>query len=171
MTPQTIVAYWCLPSEADGTAYRRVIDTLAEAQGGARFDPHLSLGSLSAHDPDLDDVCAALQGLVLQPSGVGRSDVFTTSLYVEFAASNQLTNARRLLADRDGFRSTRTFAPHISLCYGPPVGEAALQSEIQGLLSRPIRIDRLQAMQITLPVETHADVAAWSPIETIQVQG
>lgn len=169
MTPQKIVAYWCLPSQADGAAYRKIIQALATAQGGAAFEPHLSLGSLSAAESNLDDVRAALVHLVLQPSGLGRSDVFTKSLYVEFAASPALDRARACLAGRAGFRSTRRFAPHISLCYGPPVDEDALTPEIQALLAQPVRFDRLQATEIKLPVETHAHVAAWSPIETIWI--
>lgn len=169
MTRTTIVAYWALPKVQDGLAYQQVIDALAEAQGGARFTPHVSLGSLEAFDADIDDIVSALRGLTVKPTYLGRSSVFTQSLYVDLEQSAQLEQARASLAGRKGFRSTRTFAPHISLCYGQPVNEDALKPQIEALLLKPIRIDRVQAVEISLPVETHADVSAWSPIETFQI--
>lgn len=169
MKSQAIVAYWALPEEADGKAYRAVIDTLAAAQNGTRFDPHISLGSLDSYDADIDDVVAALRDLKVQPSGVGRSGVFTKSLYIDLSPDARLERARACLSSRAGFRSTRKFEPHISLCYGPPVDEAAMTPAIQALLSQPVRIDRVRAVAVELPVETYADVASWSPIATFQI--
>lgn len=169
MSCTTIVAYWALPHQQDALAYQQVIDALAEAQGGARFTPHISLGSLGAFDADVDDVVSALRGLTVRPTQLGRSAVFTKSLYVDLAQSAQLELARASLAGRNGFRSTRSFAPHISLCYGPPVNEDAVKPLIDALLTKPIRIDRLQAMEISLPAETYADVSAWAPIATFQI--
>jgi 2'-5' RNA ligase len=169
VTPQTIIAYWCLPCEEDGQAYAEVINAFATAQGGVRFTPHISLGSLSAFDPNIEDVITALRGLTVQPTDLSRSDVFTKSLYVDLAANAQLLQARDCLARREGFRSSRAFAPHISLCYGPPVNEDALMPAIQALLTGSVRINRVQAVEIRLPVETHADIAAWVPVETFRI--
>ena len=164
-----LTTYWCMPCAADAGAYQAVIDAFADAQGGARFEPHISLGSLSAFDPNIDDVLCALRELTVQPARLGRSSVFTQSLYVDLAAHPQLDQARACLAAREGFCSTRKFAPHISLCYGPPVNEEALTPALQALLAQSVRIDRVQAVAISLPVETHAQVAAWSPVATFQI--
>lgn len=164
-----MVAYWALPHAQDGLAYQYVIDALAEAQGGVRFTPHISLGSLETFDADVDEVVSALRGLMVRPTQLGRSSVFTKSFYVDFAQNDQLELARASLAGRNGFRSTRSFAPHISLCYGPPVNEDALKPMIEALLTKPVRIDRVRAVEISLPVETHADVSTWSPIATFQI--
>lgn len=169
MKPEAITTYWCIPRAADGEAYRAVINALADAQGGARFEPHISLGSLSAFDPNIDDVLCALRGLTVQPTGLKRSAMFTKSLYVDLAAHAQLDQARACLAGRDGFRSSRDFAPHISLCYGPPMQADALAPALQALLAQPVRIDRVQAVAISLPVATHTQVAAWSPVATFQI--
>nr|WP_070959127.1 hypothetical protein [Hyphomonas sp. Mor2] len=169
MSLETIVSYWGVPSKTDSERYGRVIEALAKAQGGARFTPHISLGSLEQHDPEMDDVLAELKDLTVHPRGLGRSDVFTTSLFVDLAQSAQLDLARARLARRDGFRSSRTFSPHISLCYGPPVNEEAVAADIQALLSTPVKIDRVQAVEIAIPVTTYAQVAAWAPIETFVI--
>ena len=155
------VSYWCLPCEADAARYAAIIDALALAQGAAAFAPHLTLATFSSPGDDFTDILAALQGLVLEPLEIDGTEVFTTSLFVRFRASDALLAARRLMEALPGFRPGRAFDPHISLCYGPPPDLTPLRPALQALLARPVRFDRLTAMNITLPVETHADVAAW----------
>ncbi|MFN3313011.1 MAG: 2'-5' RNA ligase family protein [Hyphomonas sp.] len=155
------VSYWCLPCAADAPRYAAIIETLALAQGAVAFAPHLTLATLSGPADDLRDVIAALRGLILEPLEIDGTDVFTTSLFIRFKASDALVYARRLMEAPPGFRPGRTFDPHISLCYGPPPDAPKLTPSLQTLLAHPVRFDRLAAMKITLPVETHADVASW----------
>ncbi len=155
------VSYWCLPCSADAARLTAIIETLALAQGAACFTPHLTLATLSGPVHDFTDVLAALQGLVLEPLETDGNEVFTTSLFVRFQPSDALLAARRLMEALPGFRPGPTFDPHISLCYGLPPDVRAHQPAMQALLDRPVRFDRFAAMNITLPVEAHADVAAW----------
>lgn len=169
MSDRKIVSYWAVPREADAAAYQTVIDALAKAQGGAGFKPHLSLGSLAHHDPDLNDVREHLNGLCLIPTGIGRSDVFTQSLFVSFAASDGLLRARECLASRPSFHSSRSFDPHISLCYGVPHDEDARHAEMANLLSRPVHFDRVWAVEIRLPVVSHDEVQRWTPLAVFEI--
>ena len=163
---RTIISYWVVPCAEDGAAFQSVIEALARAQNGAVFQPHISLGSLMARDPDIGDVTTCLKGLTLTPSELGRSDVFTQSLFVNFEPDDKLQRARACPESRATFRSSRAFEPHISLCYGAPVNEAAFAPSIEALLKKPVRFDCVQVVEIGLPVETYDQVRAWSPLAT-----
>lgn len=163
------VSYWCLPCAADAPRYAAIIDALALAQGAPAFAPHLTLATLSGPADDLQDVIAALRGLVLQPLAIDGTDVFTTSLFVRFRASGALLAARRRMEALPGLRPGRAFDPHISLCYGPPPDLAPLGAALHALLARPVSFDRLAAVDISLPVETYEEVAGWRMAQTYPV--
>lgn len=160
------VSYWCVPADAGAADFAAIISGLARTQGAPVFQPHLTLATFTHAAGDRSGVIAALRNLVLQPVELGRTDVFTTSLFVRFEASRALLDARRLMEAMHGFRGGRPFDPHVSLCYGPPPDLDPWQSRLQAILERPLRFDRLVAMDVTLPVTTYADVAAWKPVGT-----
>jgi hypothetical protein len=154
-----IVSYWCLPCAADSTRFSAVIQQLAAAQGAPVFEPHLTLGSL-AEASDMAGITESLSGLSLDPVGIDGTEAFTTSLFVRFAATPALLTARERMARMPGSQAGRTFDPHVSLCYGPPPGSHNPE-DVQALLRRPVRFDRLAAVRVTLPVSTHKQVAKW----------
>ncbi|GAB5454917.1 MAG: hypothetical protein Hens2KO_11460 [Henriciella sp.] len=155
------IAYWLVPSAGDAMRFQRVIDALAKQQGAPRFRPHLSFGSFADKEPDLSGVLKILTGLELQPKEIDASPSFTMSLFVRFEPSDQLLRARRALEACPGFRTSRTFDPHISLCYGAPDDKVPLKEEMNALLRGPVQFDQLVATDITLPVETYADIRLW----------
>jgi 2'-5' RNA ligase len=162
---EAAISYWCLPCAEDAARYAEIIAALAAAQGAPVFEAHLTLATLDQPADDLCDVLRALRGLTLTPLGLDGTPVFTTSLFIRFAPTGALLEARRLMAAMPGFRESRPFDPHVSLCYGPPPERASLGSAIHDLLTRPVRFDRLAAVEVTLPVETYADVARWRMAE------
>ncbi|MFN4024333.1 MAG: 2'-5' RNA ligase family protein [Hyphomonas sp.] len=164
--PLKVVSYWCLPREEDAAACAAVIGALAAAQGAPVFVPHLTLATLTVGARDLSAVTQVLRGLALTPLGLDGNGVFTTSLFVRFAPSDQLLAARRRMEALPDFRKGRAFDPHISLCYGPPPDLEAQRGAIAALLSRPMRFDRLAAVELFLPVETYEDVAGWTVRES-----
>ena len=161
---QDIVSVWLIPEAKDAARFQPVIDRLADEQNAPSFSPHVSLGSFTGDPPELDELLSVLSGLELKPIGVDRSPVFTTSLFLRFELSAQLKAARDWVEAAPMFRSGRRFDPHISLCYGAPVSEARIADEIQGLTLRAVRFDRLRLMRVSVPVETHDDVARWSSL-------
>ncbi|MEO1306259.1 MAG: hypothetical protein AAFV37_14905 [Pseudomonadota bacterium] len=169
MGDEHVVSLWLKPCSSDGKRFQPVIDQLAEAQGVPRFPPHMSLGSITDASVDFAPLLTLLTGLSLSPIELDATPVFTKSLFVRFEISDQLAAARSCLEMMPGFRSRRDFDPHISLCYGKPVATTHLSSAFDGLLSAPVDFDRLQLMRVKLPVETHADVAAWTALEHFAV--
>ncbi len=168
---EEIIAYWLVPSVDHAARFQKVIDQLADQQGVVRFHPHLSFGSFNESEPDLREVLELLRGLELQPIEVAHSPSFTMSLFVRFEPTQQLLRARSALEACSGFRTSRDFDPHISLCYGTPKDRDALQNEINALLSQPVLFDRLVATDISLPVETYADIELWKQRTVHQLPG
>lgn len=166
MTVSRVFSCWLIPCTEDGSAYSRIISHFAQTQGRAEFAPHLSLGSLTELDETIDGTLSSLAGLTLQPTRIGRSDLFTQSLFVELEPNAALREARAYLEARPSFHSSRTFAPHISLCYGPTENERDVEAEMHDLLQRSVTFDRLQIVEVSLPVTTQQQVAAWTPLRT-----
>ncbi|MHA7859202.1 MAG: hypothetical protein ACX94D_14045 [Henriciella sp.] len=159
---EEIIAYWLVPTAEHTARFQCVVDALADQQGAPRFHPHLSFGSLTDTEPDLDEVLQLLSGLELSPTEVAQSPSYTMSFFVRFEPTEQVLRARAAFEARPGFRASRAFDPHISLCYGTPKNRGELQAEINALLERPVQFDRLIATNITLPVQSHADVELWT---------
>ena len=158
---EEIVAYWLVPTAHHTERFQSVVDKLADQQGGVHYHPHLSFGSFAEKEPDLTEVIGLLRGLELRPIEIAQSPSFTMSLFVRFEPTEQLLHARSALEAIPGFRTSRDFDPHISLCYGAPIDRFALQDEINALLHENVRFDRLVVTDITLPVETYDDIKLW----------
>ena len=164
------VSIWCLPQPEDAAPYGSAIETLAQAQGAPVFAPHLTLGTLAQETlPDLEALAAAASGICLDPVALQGSDVFTQSLFVQFARTPALDAARQRLEAHPSFHAAQTFTPHISLCYGPPPQDAANIADLNALLDRPVRFDRLAAVRLSLPVLTYTDVVSWQIAETVRI--
>lgn len=167
MTAERITYFWCVPSSGDAARLQVVIDALAEAQGAPRYMPHLSLASISGPVPDLSEVLRNLQALRLQPNEIDESDAFTMSLILRVERHPALLRARHAFETAPGFRSSRSFDPHLSLCYGPPPRGAAQSDGVQDLLKKPLTFDRLVTVDIPASVTTYDDIRAWKILETI----
>ena len=152
---------WIVPRAEDQARFGQVIEQLAVPRGAATFVPHITLGAVRGDLPDIRPVLETLAGLELSPSAFGETDAFTMSLFVRFEPTKQLLVARSALEACPGFRTSRDFDPHISLCYGAPINRGALQDEINALLDQPVLFDRLVATEISLPVETYNDIKLW----------
>lgn len=164
MTQRAETLYWLVPCAADATRFQSVIDAIAADQNAPSFSPHLTLGAVRGDPPRIDRVLDALAGLTLEPKEIDQTDQFTMSLFIRFRTSPALMAGRQALESVPGFRLGRTFDPHLSLCYGSPVDRVSMDNEIAALLDHPVRFDRLVAMHIPLPVETHDDVRKWREV-------
>lgn len=171
MTAADETLFWCVPAADDAVRFQNVIDQLSAAQNAAPFQPHLTLGAVRGPVPDVQTVCDALTGLRLAPIEIGKTDLFTMSLFVRFEASPALRAGRAALEALSGFRAGRVFDPHISLCYGAPINRESSEMEIAALLDHPVRFDRLVAMRIPLPVETYDDIRQWTTLGAYDFSG
>lgn len=171
MTRQKLTTIWLVPSAEDDARIRRITDELADAQKGARYQPHMTLGSLQSFDPDLNSILGSAQALELTPIEIDRTDAFTMSLFVRFGLSPKLANLRAVLEAVPGFRASRAFDPHVSLCYGAPPELPEIDTLFSGILDRPIRFNRIWATEIEVPVETYAHIRTWRKRTSIELTG
>lgn len=164
MTQPEETIFWLVPCTADAARFQAIIDALAADQVAPSFKPHLTLGAVRGSAPRVERVVKALAGVTLAPKEIDQTDLFTMSLFVRLHSSPALSAGRNALESVPGFRFGRAFDPHLSLCYGPPVHRTSTTAEIKSLLDKPVRFDRLVAMHIPLPVETHDDVRKWREV-------
>lgn len=167
MTIDRVTYFWCVPASEDAARLQAVIDVLAETQNAPRFLPHLSLASMNGPLPDLSEILRDLKGLQLQPEEIGETDTFTMSLFLRVERHPALLKARSVFETMPGFRSSRSFDPHLSLCYGPPPHGAVHSVRVRDLLKTPILFDRLVTVDIPASVTTYDDIRAWKVLETI----
>ncbi|MEL6861058.1 MAG: hypothetical protein AAGL11_04410 [Pseudomonadota bacterium] len=169
MSPQKVTSIWLVPNSEDGARIKHISDQLADAQKGARFQPHITLGSLTTSEPDLNAMFGAAPAVELKPIEIDRTDTFTMALFIRLEISPQLAELRAALESAKGFRASRTFDPHVSLCYGSPPEHLGLSVHFSELLDHPVRFNQIWAMEINVPVETHANVRTWRKIASIEL--
>ena len=169
MTRERAVTYWLLPRSEDAARYKAVIQNLAGASGGRVFEPHLTLGTLHERASNLSSVISNLKALTLSPLEIDGTDVFTTSLFLRFKPSDAVLAARSAFETLDGFRSGRTFDPHISLHYGAPPRDARARSDVQQLLKAQVTFDRLVAVSVELPITRLEDLDAWRVLDSFEL--
>lgn len=165
MSGDLAVSYWVLPAPADEARLQAIIDALTQAQNAPRFLPHMTLGTLAQRVSDLSSVLKHLPEFSVTPSDVCQTEHFTKALYLRFDVKPGLRAARAAFEALPGFIKGRAFDPHLSLCYGtPPIG-ASSSPAVEALRDRPIRFNRLAAVQITRPVLSHDQVRAWNVLD------
>lgn len=165
MTSQKRTYYWLVPSAEDKSRFNPIIEKLADVQNAPVFEPHLSLAAIEGVQPDLQPCLDLVRDLSLMPLEIGVTDTFTMSLFVRVERSQRLLNARRYMEQQPGFKASRSFDPHLSLCYGARPPHAENMPEVQNLLASPIRFDTLCTVAIPAKVETYDDVRSWRVLE------
>ena len=167
MSGESVTYYWCVPGPAEEARFQAVIDELASAQGAPCFIPHMSLASVKGAAPDLGPILNDLQGLKLKPLAIDETETFTMSLFLRVEPNAALLQARKAFEAVSGFQSSRSFDPHLSLCYGPPPPGAANLASVQALLQKPVTFDRLVTVDIPARGSTYDDIRAWNVLGTI----
>ena len=165
MTRETVSSIWLVPSAADMGRLQPIIDEIAARQSGVSFQPHLTLGSLTSRAPDLTRFCREASPVQLDPVEIDATPVFTTSLFIRFSLSEELSSLRTALEYRQAFTSSRSFDPHLSLSYGAPPPPLDQKEKYSDLLAKPILFDQIWAVEIAMPVTSYEDIRSWRVIE------
>ena len=158
-----VYSVWATPTGEDAKLYEQIIETLAARLGAPAFLPHVTIGSVDCLI-DLKALARDLRATTVKPLQIQTEPEFTRSLLVQLEASYWLRTLRSRAEALPGFRSSREFDPHISLCYGSPPPGAANRSDVKDLLDQDVRLTRLALMEISLPVETYEDVRSWREV-------
>ncbi|MEM9841304.1 MAG: hypothetical protein AAF767_01590 [Pseudomonadota bacterium] len=169
MNTEPAITYWVLPAPADEARLQVIIDALTQTQKAPRFPPHMTLGTLAQPVRDLSSVLKHLPAFSMTPSDICETEYFTKALFLRFEAKPRLRAARAAFEALPGFIKGRAFDPHLSLCYGtPPIG-AGSSAAIEAVRDRPVRFNRLAAVQVTRPVISHDQVRAWNVLDVLEL--
>ncbi len=155
-------AVWLRPEAKVSAWLDEAIADIARDVGHTVFGAHLTVasGPGSIGDQDLRDWAAAFAPIILTPSGLMQTEVFTRTFAVTFERAPALDHLRDKASPIVGDRDELPFLPHVSLIYG----KADATKRLEALAARfdgPIRFDRIAVVTAGERCVSQADVAAW----------
>ena len=169
MTKQTVIAYWLIPSEPAHSVFQQIVNDLARRYNAPVFEPHVTVhvgaDQADAAEKALGPVARECKLIGLTTLGIGQSDEFIKTLFVQFALSAELLKINDIIRQAANDSSQYELKPHLSLLYKNL--PAATRSELADSIILPfseIPFDSLQAIRCVAPTQTAADVEAWELI-------
>jgi len=163
---KTILTFWLLPADAARAHFRTAIRDLARRFDAPIFEPHLTLYTTDSEREDargLLEQCLADQGpLRLRISGIGHSQQFTKTLFVQFEPDQRVTalNAKFQAASLTHRRNE--INPHLSLLYKKMA--SSTQAEVAASLRIPfseVEFDAVKAIISPAPIKSRREIEAW----------
>ena len=169
MTKQTVIAYWLIPSEPAHSFFQWIINDLARRYDAPVFEPHVTV-HVGADQADtaakaLGSVARECKPVGLTRLGIGQSDEFIKTLFVQFAISAELREIIDIIREAGNDSSQYELKPHLSLLYKnlAPATRSQLAASITVPFSE-ISFDSLQAIRCVSPTQTVTDVESWALI-------
>jgi hypothetical protein len=157
-------AYWLLPAKAERELFCEIIRILFKQFDGPNFEPHITLLVTGQNRPTPKEVLQKVTGapVRLKVRGTAFSSKFTKTLFVQFKSSAALKALVVNLGRVTKSRRRSLTDPHLSLVYKPlPVAVKSALAAVIRLPFREVLFDSIQAVHLTLPVGSRADVEAW----------
>jgi 2'-5' RNA ligase len=159
-----LVVYWLIPAEPAREFFQRTIRQLSVRFGAAEFEPHLTVFPEQVNRRSPNEVLCSLESprINLDSRGIGESDEFTKTLFVQFERNSSLQRLADRIRELSGADQPYLVNPHLSLLYQkiPAETRRALIQTIQ-LPFREVRFDTICAMLCKSPTETASDVREW----------
>jgi 2'-5' RNA ligase len=160
------LSYWLVPAEPDKARFAEIIRSLAKRFAAPAFEPHVTLysGPRDARDNPqqiIGEVARGISQITLQTSGVGGSQEFTKTLFVEFAANDVLAKLSSELKRHSAQPNHYQLKPHLSLIYARL--DSAMKEQLAKEISVPqrVRFDALKAIISRERTQSGEDVSAW----------
>ena len=165
MTSQQAVSYWLMPCPKADDDFKQLSDQACRRLKGCTLQPHITLYSdhldNAANAVDrLSQVAEDRQPLRLSPTAIEAGPLFTESLIVRFAASEELIHWFSQLRGRSNNRLDYRLEPHLSLLYSLETLNAKQAMAGQLTLPGPALFNRLGVVIHPLTISTDADIAA-----------
>jgi hypothetical protein len=168
------VSYWLTAAEPDRTRWSEVIRTLATQFDAPLFEPHVTLYSGPLHSSDrpgkiLRAATGKISEIVLNTTGIGRTEQFTKALFIDFTTNEVLAKLGGELKRRSALPGDYELKPHLSLIYAT-LASGVTQRLAEELLVPPcVRFDSIKAMVSRGPPRTRADVEAWQIVASAKL--
>ena len=165
MTSQQAVSYWLMPSTQADDDFKALSKLACRGLQGCTLPPHITLYSdhldEAANAVDrLSQVAEGRNPVQLCPTAIEAGPLFTMSLFVRFAAGEELIHWFTRLRSRSPNRLDCQLRPHLSLLYSSATLTAKQAMAAQLPLPAPARFNRLAVVIHPLTINTDADIAA-----------
>jgi len=171
-----VIAYWLIPAGPAYSFFQGIINDLARRYDAPVFEPHVTIhvdaNLVGGAEEALSSAANECQPIELKVGDVGHSDVFTKTLYVEFALSSKMRRLNRVIRDVAHDASGYELKPHLSLLY--KTVSIAARCELAASINVPFSeaaFDRLKAVRCVSPTQSRVDVEAWRVVTTQQLAG
>ena len=158
-----------MPAEPARSLFQGIITDLARRFDAPVFEPHVTIhvgadrGDLA--ETALEHVALECTAISLTSLGIGQSEEFVKTLFVQFALNLELQQINEMIRQSAQDSSQYQLKPHLSLLYNKM--EAAARRELAASIIVPfseITFDRIKAVRCVSPAQSRADVEAWRVI-------
>ena len=171
-----ILTYWLIPAEPARSYFASIISDLAARFDAPVFEPHLTIYGTTMGKNDgaalLAQVVAGCPTYSLRLSGVGHSDEFTRTVFVEFHPSETLSRLSANFRKASSIKDEYELNPHVSLIYKTmPVEKKAEIANSVTLPFEEVRFDSARAVISPANIKSRADVEAWRVVATQKLAG
>ncbi|MEP6776957.1 MAG: 2'-5' RNA ligase family protein [Chthoniobacterales bacterium] len=164
-----IIAYWLLPAEPAREYFSSIIRDLAKRYHAPSFEPHLTIfiapSSQLTAATALRETIADVQPIRLSVRGVGYSDAFTKTAFVEFDSTPPLREIAEAFRRKMPSAGDDELNPHLSLLY-KAMSHIEKERIAKSLSSLPseVEFNCAKAILCRVPIETRADVESWRTV-------
>lgn len=161
---------WLLPQEPERSKLQEQVSRLSAQEEVPTFGPHVTLyaGSLETKERTLELLQGAakiLGPLTLQAQGIESSSELTKSVYIQFEASERLSQVCEWLRENSAEASDYQLNPHLSLLYvNTALDKKRSIAESEELLQREFHFDALQAFSMPESFSCPESVSAFEEI-------
>lgn len=171
-----ILTYWLIPAEPALSYFRALINQLAARFDAPIFEPHVTLHVTNAASETPTEVLrhavANSNTFRLSVAGIGSSDEFTKTLFVQFRPDAALASLSENLRSASVSQREYQLNPHLSLIYKTMSPETKTQiANSLGLPLSEVEFDTVKAVISPAQIGARADVEAWSDVATESLTG
>jgi 2'-5' RNA ligase len=168
------LSLWLVPAARDRADYQALIAGLAARHQSTSFEPHVTLYSGPFTEIKLAQVLAGPSSragpIELKIEGIGHSQTFAKTVFVQLAASPPLMLLAQQLRQALPQPAAYALDPHLSLIYQDLPAAARSQLAQSLRLPRPtIMFDQVQAIAAPSSFTRQADVAYLRCLQSLKL--
>jgi 2'-5' RNA ligase len=169
-----VIAYWLIPAEPAHSFFQEAINDLARRYDAPFFEPHVTIhvgaNHIDAAEHALSKAARECQSITVKALGIGHSDEFIKTLFVQFALNAKLQQLNAIVRSAAEDSSDYKLDPHLSLLYKriSPVVRSELADSINVPFSE-VTFNALQAVRCISPTQNRADVEEWQVVATEKI--
>jgi hypothetical protein len=172
---EEIVTYWLVPAEPARQYFAGLIAEFAQRFEAPVFEPHVTLYTANAEKEDavavLDRALVGAGPCCLKIAGIGHSEKFTKTLFVQFDPDESVSTLSAKIRSASAGHRDYELNPHLSLIYKTIAAEQ--KAQIAAGLSVPfadVTFDSVKAVLSPAKIESRQDVEAWRVVAHQKLQ-